>query len=132
MDSQNERPFFISKDVLDTVNSVAWFLMDACWMLQLKGICFAMIFPTIISGLFLCYIEKRKTVTMINIAVFCWICMNISWMFSDVLKISFYLMIAKAFFCLGLCFIITSIIYSENISDTFSHFRRFRIKNFRK
>lgn len=122
-----ERNFFVSKDVLDTVNSVSWFLMDAFWMLQVKEISIAMIFPTMITGLCLVYIEKRIAITFINLAIMSWICMNVSWMFSESLQMPHLLTLAKAFLALGLCFIGVSIFLSKNISDTFSHFRRFRI-----
>jgi hypothetical protein len=127
----NERPFIVSKDVLDTVNSLTWFLMDASWMLQMKEISLLMIVPTILTGVILCYIEKRKNITFINIAILCWICMNVSWMFADIHAVSTYLLIAKSFFCAGLLFILMAVATSEKISDTFSHFKRFRIKNFR-
>jgi hypothetical protein len=127
----NERPFFVSKDVLDSVNSVSWFLMDACWMLQAEKISVMMIVPTILSGIFLVYIEKRVSVTFINLAILSWICMNVSWMFSEVLNLSSYLVMAKTFFGVGCLFILLAVIKSNSVSDTFSHFKRFRIKNFK-
>ena len=129
--NQEQRPFFISKDLLDSTNSVSWFLMDASWMLGVEELSIFMILPTILSGLFLCYIEKRRTHTLINIAILCWICMNISWMFSEVLEINSYLTLAKIFFATGSLFVILALLTSENISETFSHFKRFRIKNWK-
>ncbi len=126
-----QRPFFISKDLLDSTNSVSWFLMDASWMLEVQELSIFMILPTILSGLFLCYIEKRRTHTLINVAILCWICMNISWMFSEVLDLNSYLSLAKIFFIMGSLFVILALITSENISETFSHFKRFRIKNWK-
>lgn len=129
MSIEHERPFPISKDVLDTLNSVCWFFMDASWMLQIKELSVLMIAPTILSGIILCYIEKRKTHSFINAAVLSWICMNVCWMFSDILAIPSYLAVAKILFVLGIVFLIASIVTSNNINETFSHFRRFRIKN---
>jgi hypothetical protein len=129
--NQEQRPFFISKDLLDSTNSVSWFLMDASWMLGVEELSIFMILPTILSGLILCYIEKRRTHTLINIAILCWICMNISWMFSEVLEINSYLTLAKIFFATGSLFVILALLTSENISETFSHFKRFRIKNWK-
>ena len=129
--NNEQRPFFISKDLLDSTNSVSWFLMDASWMLEVQELSIFMIIPTILSGLFLCYIEKRRTHTLINVAILCWICMNISWMFSEVLELNSYLRLAKIFFILGSLFVILALITSENISETFSHFKRFRIKNWK-
>lgn len=129
--TNEQRPFFISKDLLDSLNSVSWFLMDASWMLQAEEISIFMILPTVLSGIILCYIEKRRTHTLINIAILSWICMNISWMFSEVLALSSYLTIAKVFFVTGCLFVILALITSENVSETFSHFKRFRIKNWK-
>lgn len=123
----NERPFFLSKDMLDTVNSASWFLMDASWMLQAEKISVMMIVPTVVTGLCLVYIEKRKTVTLINLAILSWICMNVSWMFSEVLEIPFYLTVAKSLFGLGLAFILGAVLVSGSLTETFSHFKRFRI-----
>jgi hypothetical protein len=123
----NERPFFISKDVLDTINSASWFLMDAMWMLQMEQVSVGMIVPTIASGVCLVYIEKRKTLTLINLAILSWICMNVSWMFSEVLEIPLYLSVAKSLFGLGLSFILAAVFVSGSLTETFSHFKRFRI-----
>jgi hypothetical protein len=87
-----------------------------------------MIIPTILSGLFLCYIERNRSLTMINIAIFNWICMNISWMLSDTFSEPLYLTLAKIFFFFGILFIIFAVLTTKNISDTFSHFKRFRMK----
>lgn len=130
--NENERPSIFSKDVLDTMNSFSWFLMDASWMLEVREVSMAMILPTVISAIFLCMVEKRRTVTFINIAVLSWICMNVSWMFSDIFTQNYYLTMAKSFFGIGILFIILAIATSENISDTFSHFKRFRMKNFKR
>lgn len=129
--NNDQRPFLISKDLLDSMNSVSWFLMDASWMLQVEELSLFMILPTVLSGLFLCYIERRKTHTLINIAILSWICMNISWMFSEVREIPEFLLAAKVLFVTGCFFVILALFNSENISETFSHFKRFRIKNWK-
>lgn len=113
--------------MLDTVNSASWFLMDASWMLQAEKVSVMMIVPTVVTGLCLVYIEKRKTVTLINLAILSWICMNVSWMFSEVLEIPFYLTVAKSLFGLGLAFIVGAVFVSGSLTETFSHFKRFRI-----
>ncbi len=130
--SEHERSSIFSKDILDTMNSFSWFLMDASWMLQAREISMMMILPTVLSGLLLCFIEKRRSLTFINIAILSWICMNVSWMFSDIFDGDYYLLIAKSFFGIGIFFIIIALATSENISDTFSHFKRFRIKKIKK
>jgi hypothetical protein len=88
-------------------------------------------FIAFMLGIFLVYIEKRVSVTFINLAILSWICMNVSWMFSEVLNLSSYLVMAKTFFGVGCLFILLAVIKSNSVSDTFSHFKRFRIKNFK-
>lgn len=116
------------KEALDTVNSVSWFLLDASWMLEVKGLTYVMIIPTILSALILCYIEKRPNILLINLAILSWILMNITWMFSELYNIENFFFTAKIFFLLGLILIIAAILSSKNLTETFSHFKRFRLK----
>lgn len=118
------------KNILDTLNSLSWFAMDASWMLQVREISLLMIIPTILSGFLLCFMEKKKTLTLINVAILSWICMNVSWMFSDIFGSQIYLTLAKGFFATGLFFIMLAVYFSRNLSETFSHFKRFRLKKF--
>lgn len=122
----NERPFVLSKDMLDTTNSVAWFFMDAFWMFGLPILGMLFILPTVITGIGLLYIEKRPAVFKINIAINCWIWMNIFWMFSDIWELPVYLTLAKCCFAGGLLSMLAALEQSGNVRETFSHFRRFR------
>lgn len=122
----HERPFLLSKDALDTTNSVAWFFMDAFWMLGLSGAGIFFIFPTVLTGLGLLYIEKRPAVFQINLAINCWIWMNTMWMLSDSFRLPGLMVYAKAIFAAGVLFIVLALVQSGNIRETFSHFRRFR------
>lgn len=123
----NERPFFLSKDALDTVNSVAWFFMDAFWMLGLTQAGLFFVLPTVLTGFGLLYIEKRPAVFRINVAINCWIWMNTLWMLSDALKDPGLLVFARAMFAAGVLFILAALAQAGNIRETFSHFRRFRV-----
>lgn len=132
MISNTERPFPLSKDALDTINSVAWFFMDAFWMLGAGGIALAFVLPTLLTGLGLLYIEKRRTVFWINLAINCWIWMNTLWMMSDLFQNPELLLVARGVFGLGLVFIALAVKSSENLKETFSHFRRFRLLKIKK
>ena len=123
---ENTRPFFISKDVLDTLNSVFWFGADAFWMLGSINTAIAFMIPTILTGLSLLYIEKRRPVLFINIAINCWIFMNTMWILTDVLSSDFIYIASRVFLGLGVLAMITAGFISNNLQDTFSHFRRFR------
>lgn len=117
-----------TKHILDTLNSLSWFAMDASWMLQVQEVSLVMILPTFLSGLILCFMEKKKPLTLINIAILNWICMNVSWMFSEIFSDGLYLTFAKSFLGTGLFFIGLAVYFSRNLSETFSHFKRFRLK----
>ena len=62
VDTSVERPFIVPKELLDTLNSICWFFADAFWMLEIPSLGYAMLIPTLITGLFLVYVEKRKPV----------------------------------------------------------------------
>ena len=124
--TDNERPFWISKDALDTTNSIAWFFMDAFWMLGLAGTGIFFILPTVLTGLGLLYIEKRPAVFKINLAINCWIWMNTIWMLSDSFHLPWLMFYAKAIFAAGVLSIMLALVQSGNLRETFSHFRRFR------
>jgi hypothetical protein len=128
--NENE-PSSSTKHVLDTINSLSWFAMDASWMLGVPEVSLTMIVPTMLSGFLLCFMEKKRSLTLINVAILSWICMNVSWMGAELLGQQAFLNLAKGFFGAGLVFIALAVRSSRNISETFSHFKRFRIKKFR-
>ncbi len=83
MNTRTERNFPIPKDVLDTLNSITWFIVDGLWMMGLHRFALVFAVPTIITGLLLLYIEKRPSITCINLAINCWIWMNAFWILFD-------------------------------------------------
>jgi hypothetical protein len=121
------RSFPISKEALDTINSMTWFMMDAFWMLGATHVAGFFILPTILSGLFLLYIERRRTVFYINLAINCWIFMNTMWMLSEFSQNSNWLVGSRVAFVAGLGFIAMAVRSSDDLRETFSHFRRFRL-----
>lgn len=126
-----ERPFPIRKEVLDTVNSISWFLLDAFWMLDMRSAAYVFLPPTILTGLFLLYTDKRRPILFINLAINCWIWMNTLWMLSDMEANSTYLAYARSLFVLGVFFILIAAFTSKSLMDTFSHFKRFRVLKIR-
>lgn len=123
---ENSRIFPVSKEVLDTINSLFWFGADASWMMQSLSLSASLMVPTILTGLMLLYIEKRKSILAVNVAINCWIMMNLSWILSDIYPESIAGKSAKVFFAMGILSVIVAAATSNNLQDTFSHFRRFR------
>ena len=121
-----ERPFPLPKETLDTLNSLSWFFMDAFWMMGFVNAAYTCVLPTIISGALLLYIEKRRSVFLINLAINCWIWMNTVWMISDLHDSNDAMLAARILFSLGVVCIALAAVYSQGLTETFSHFRRFR------
>jgi hypothetical protein len=115
-----------NKELLDTVNSVAWFFADAFWLMGWGLLSTAFFVPTLLTGIVIVATEKRRTVLLINLAIFCWILMNGLWMVSDVYKLPELVFWARSFFGLGALLVVVTLVISESASETFSHFRRFR------
>lgn len=117
------------KDVLDSVNSLSWFLMDACWMTGFFPAAFVVSPFVVLSGVLLCLIDRRPAFVAINLGILCWIFMNLSWMISDVRDREAWLFASRCFFLLGALSIGAAVYLSKNLRETFSQFRRFRIKD---
>lgn len=126
--SEYERSFPLSKDVLDTANSVCWFFMDAFWMIDWPLMSMVMGVFTVSSGIALCYVEKRRSHFFINLGIMSWILMNVAWMLSDHSDDIRYVYASRSLFAVGLMNMFLAIATSKDIADTFSHFRRFRLK----
>ena len=126
-----ERPFPIPKEYLDTLNSLTWFLADASWMTGSMELGHALMVPTILSGIVLIYIDRRRTQTLINIAILSWICMNTVWMSSEFFEAPKLIHVSQMFFAVGCLFIAAAVITSGSYRETFSHFKRFRFLNFK-
>lgn len=127
MDAEEHlRSFPISKFILDTSNSIFWFLADAFWMLGGTNLALYLMIPTIFSGIALLYVEKRFHIVMINFAINCWIMMNTFWILSEGQPTGIFSLLSKTCFVLGVISIIVAGIISKSFKDTFSHFRRFR------
>ncbi len=122
-----ERPFLLPKEAIDTINSMCWFLADAFWMLGATHVAHFFLFPTIVSGLCLLYVEKRRPVFFINLAINSWIWMNTLWMLAEVKGSPTMMWGPRACFVLGLAFVACAVATSASLRDTFSHFRRFRV-----
>jgi len=114
--------------VLDTANSITWFLMDALWMGKHLSWAYALAPVVFFSGMAICMLEKRLTHLFINLAVLSWITMNISWMVIESDPLFLSPNVPNIFLALGLLFIGAAAASSNDLRDTFSHFRRFRAK----
>lgn len=118
-----------SFELLDSLNSAMWFLMDAAWMFHWDVLAYIMIIPVVITGIAAIVVaEKVAHIIFIYLALNCWIFMNVFWLIGDLQSISSLLTVSKTFFFIGVFMIIVSLLIPGNRKKTLSAFRRFRVK----
>ena len=71
--------------VVDPVNSITWFLMDALWMCKLEWPAYAFAALTVATGVWLLALgrRQRRGQLLADLGLNCWIAMNTVWLVSD-------------------------------------------------
>lgn len=74
-----------SKPIVDPLNTLAWFLMDAFWLLKLEWPAYGFAAITVVTGVVLLVLDRRESwgALLADLGLFCWIVMNTVWMVSD-------------------------------------------------
>lgn len=118
-----------SFELLDSLNSAMWFLMDASWMFHWETLAYIMIVPVVITGIASVVVaEKVAHVIFVYLALNCWIFMNVFWMIGDLHSIVSFLTVAKSFFFVGIFLLVLALLIPGNRKKTLSAFKRFRVK----
>jgi hypothetical protein len=100
---------------IENVHILFWLLKDIAWCLAYKPLAVTMIFPTLIIGIIVTYINRKNISDLIhNSSVIMWIAANSTWMLTEFLGIDhdFYGLgfpgkwIAAVFFVLGITLLI--------------------------
>jgi hypothetical protein len=110
-----------SKRVVDTVNSAAWFTMDALWIFRLAWPAYVAAGLTVATGVLLLALAWREDRSSLfaDLGVNCWIAMNTIWLVSDLNGHETPLGLAGAAAVLGAVFILAAAWHSQD-------FRRLR------
>jgi hypothetical protein len=110
------------KRVVDGVNSVAWFAMDALWIFRLEWPAYIAAGLTVATGVLLLALAWRegRGAVFAELGLNCWIAMNTIWMDSDLNGYETPLGLVGAVAVLGAAFIAAAVWHSED-------FRRLRI-----
>jgi hypothetical protein len=71
--------------IVDPLNTLAWFTMDALWMCRLEWPAYLFAGLTVATGIWLLVIGWREgwTVLLANLGLNCWIAMNTIWLVAD-------------------------------------------------
>ena len=74
-----------AKRVVDPLNSVAWFTMDALWMCKLAWPAYAFAGLTVVTGVCLLVLgwRQKRGVLFADLGLNCWIAMNTVWLVTD-------------------------------------------------
>jgi uncharacterized membrane protein HdeD (DUF308 family) len=112
---------------IDVLNSLAWFGMDALWMMEFHRTAYIMGIPTLVTGVLAIVYAFNRTDRLVNTSILFWIMMNISWLLSELYPIIKELHVTIAFFLLASTFLLVAWINSDNNEAVFSRFRKARL-----
>lgn len=81
----SEEPRSFAKRVVDPVNSITWFLMDALWMCKLAWPAYAFAALTVVTGVWLLVLgwRQKRGLLLADLGLNCWIAMNSVWLVAD-------------------------------------------------
>lgn len=104
----------LSNRLIENIHVGLWLIKDMCWMLESKLLGCIMIAPTILAALFIIYKSQKDTELWVNLAVFCWILANSTWMLVEFFQLKTKLY-SLPFFILGILFFIIYLFkFSQN------------------
>jgi len=120
--SEEPAPSSFAKRVVDPLNSVTWFTMDAFWMCKLEWPAYVFTAMTVVTGFWLLILgwRQKRGVLLADLGLNCWIAMNAVWLVSDLSGRPTPLGITVPLALVGAAFIAVAAWHSQD-------FRRLRI-----
>lgn len=106
-----------AKRVVDPLNSIAWFSMDALWMARLEWPAYVTAGLTVVTGVWLLVLGWRqgRGVLFADLGLNCWIAMNTVWLVSDLNGYSTPLALAGPVAVLGAVFLALAAWHSQDV-----------------
>lgn len=112
---------------LEVLNSLAWFGMDALWMMEHHILAYIFGIPTLVTAIMTIYHSRTKCDKMINFSILFWIMMNISWLLSEIYPFIKKAHLTSTFFTLALSSIGIALYFSDSVFETMRKLKRMRI-----
>lgn len=117
----------------ETFSSIAWFLMDFCWMAQFTTPAHLLALPTLAAGaIAFWYAERTAANLLVTGAMNAWAFMNVFWMMHDLGTLKGGLVPAKVFGVAGLLCLVAALFIArssrEAVAKVLERFRRLRLK----
>ena len=112
-----ERPRLFSKPVIDPLNTITWFAMDALWIAQLDWPAYVAAALTVVTGVLLLILGWRKGRAELyaDLGLNCWIIMNTVWLAYDLNGAKTPRAFALVMGVLGMTFIAAAARHSQDI-----------------
>jgi hypothetical protein len=106
-----------SKPVIDPVNTLAWFVMDACWLAKLTWPAYLAAGLTVVTGLVLLVLGRRegRGELYADLGLNCWIVMNTVWLAHDLNGRETPRAFAAVMAALGVGFIVAAARHSRDL-----------------
>jgi hypothetical protein len=111
-----------ARHLIDPVNTLTWFAMDALWLCKLSWPAYIAAGVTVVTGVLLLVAGWRAGRGLVyeNLGLNCWIVMNTAWMVHDLNGLETPWWVAAVFGGLGGVFVLLALRHSQ-------HLRRLRI-----
>ena len=121
--AEGDEPRSFAKRVVDPLNSVTWFTMDALWMCKLAWPAYVFAGLTVVTGVWMlaCGWRQRRGVLLADLGLNCWIAMNTVWLVADLNGYPTPLGLAVPLAVVGAAFLAVAAWHSQDI-------RRLRIR----
>ena len=118
--------------LFDAVSTVAWFLMDAAWLMERPKLSVICAVPTLVACLLVAwYDERRPSLILADLAVFAWAGMNLGWMLNDTGLWSDGKPLSRVMLLVGALLLLAAILTARQSAEVIlailRRFRRFRI-----
>lgn len=110
-------PRSFAKRVIDPVNSITWFLMDALWMCKLAWLAYAFAALTVVTGVWLLVLgwRQKRGLLFADLGLNCWIAMNTVWLVTDLNGQPTPLWIAVPLAVVGALFLAVAAWYAQDV-----------------
>lgn len=112
---------------LEVLNSLAWFGMDALWMMEHHKLAYIFGIPTLVTAIMTIYHSRTKCDKMINFSILFWIMMNISWLLSEIYPFIKQAHLTTTFFICGISSIGIALYFSDSVFETMRKLKRMRL-----
>lgn len=123
-----KRSAAFSKRIVDPVNSVAWFLMDALWLAQVAWPAYVATAVTLTTGALLLFLDRRRNQRLNDdLALNAWMWMNALWLISDLGALPRLRYIALGIGGLGAIFLANAMRPTKRHRKMLHRFRKMRM-----